>query len=223
MKQPEFLKNIHIGEIIHTEMKKQQLTVQMLADRVCLKKWKVRYILQQENISINKLINFSYALHVNFLLVYLQKMPQFKNTKPHYEDEVIIKTDGGQIAIILSKKSRTTDFLQFIHIGALLHREAKEQKMTEESLADILCCTQGAISEMFHHTDIDMYRLIRMSYILNYDFIRNIYLPYMCVNPTEMIANDCIADLQVMKITPKTISIITDNNTMIYHKIELQQ
>jgi len=150
-------------------------------------------------------------------------MPQFKNTKPHYEDEVIIKTDGGQIAIILSKKSRTTDFLQFIHIGALLHREAKEQKMTEESLADILCCTQGAISEMFHHTDIDMYRLIRMSYILNYDFIRNIYLPYMCVNPTEMIANDCIADLQVMKITPKTISIVADNNTMIYHKIELQQ
>jgi len=42
MKEPEFLKDIHIGEIIRAEMDKRNLTKEMLADKMHLKEWVVR-------------------------------------------------------------------------------------------------------------------------------------------------------------------------------------
>ena len=134
-------------------------------------------------------------------------MPAFANTKS-FEDAVIIEIVNGQGVVTLSKRSRTADFTQFIHIGKLLKAEANRQKIIEETLADKLCCSQDAISRMYGNPDIDTMRLIDTSYVLNYDFIRNIYLPYMAVNENEMIANECISDPCTIKFKPKIISVI---------------
>jgi hypothetical protein len=216
MKQPEFLKNIHIGKIIQTEKENQHLTVSMLAEKVHLKKWVVRDTFKHTSIKINKLIKFSYALGVNFLQIYLQNMPLFGNTEP-CEDEVVIKIIDGQLSMIPAKESRTTDFLQSIHIGKLLQAEATKQNLQEEFLSEILCREQSAVSRMYGNSDIDMARLIEMSYVLNYDFIHNIYIPYMAVNEKEIIVNDCISDPCTIKFNPKTISVITEEKTGIYH------
>jgi len=217
MKKPKFLESIHIGAIIRTEMNKQRLTKEMLADKTLLKKWIVRDTFKQQSIKINRLIKFSYALEVDFLQVYLQKMPFFGNSKS-FEDKVRIKIDDGQISMTLSKKSRTADFTENIHIGKLLKAEAKKQSM-QDALPEILFCSQNAVNRMFDNPDIDTGRLIWMSDILDYDFLRNIYLPYMAVNKEEMIANDCISDTCNVEIEPKAISIITENQMGIYEGI----
>jgi hypothetical protein len=152
-------------------------------------------------------------MEIDFLQVYLQHIPPFGKTE-HDEDAVIIKIIDGQPSMSLSKKSRTTDFLQSIHIGVLLHKKAKKQNMTEEFLSEILPYTQDTISRMFNNPDIDTERLIWMSYALNYDFLRNVYLPYICVNKPEITDNNSITDFRSIK----TISVITNDETIIYHK-----
>ena len=97
-------------------------------------KWIVRDTFKQKSIKINKLIEFSYATGVNFLLVYLQKMPFFENTEI-FTDEIIIKVSQGQAYIYPSKKSKTTFFTQHIHIGNLLEIEAQKQKISMQKLS----------------------------------------------------------------------------------------
>ena len=199
MKQPEFLKGIHIGEIIRARMKQCRISDIMLAAKMRCTKWAIRTICKQKSIKINKLIELSYSLEVNFLHVYLKKMTWQENTKP-FEDEVIIKIIKEQITLVPSKRSRTTEFLQSIHIGKLLKMEAKKQNITEKTLSNILYCSQSTVSRIFDSPDIDTNRLILMSYKLKYDFIRNIYLPYMAVNENEMSASNWISDDWIIKI-----------------------
>jgi len=217
MKKPEFLKSIHIGNIIRLEMNKRKITNKILAEKIDRTERIVRNIFKQQSIRINRLIDFSYIIGVDFLQVYLQKMPSFGNYKP-VEDEININIDDGQISMILSKKSRTADFTQDIHIGKLLKAEAKKQNM-RDALPNIFSCSQSAVNRMFDNPDIDMERLVWMSYILNYDFLRNVYQPYMAVDENEMIANECIAEPCIIKINPKTASIITENRIGIYEGI----
>jgi hypothetical protein len=214
MKHPEFLKKIHIEKIILAEMEKRHLTKEILAERMNLEKWIIRDALKQSSIKINRLIKFSYAIGFNFLLVYLKEMPMFANTK-HFEDEASLDIIDGQAVITLSKKSRTTDFLQSIHIGHILKAEAKRQGI-QDLLPNLCYCSQSVINRIFGNPDIYIEDLIQMSYILQYDFLRNIYLPYMAVDKNEMIANECITSPCRFKIKPKTLSIFTEKQIGIY-------
>ena len=72
---------------------------------------------------------------------------------------------------------------------------------------------------MYQSPDIDTERLILMSYALRYDFIRNIYLPYISVGENEMIANECISDPCTIRIDAKTVSIMHEKRVDFYHKI----
>jgi len=222
MKHPEFLKNIHIGEIIRAEMKRKHLTLQILAEKLHLEKWIIRELLQQKSIKINRLIDISYAMKINFLQIYLQEMLEFENLKL-FEDEVTIKIIDSQASIVLSKRSKTAAFTQSIHIGSILKMETKKQQVSKKILSEILCCSQSAIDRMFLKPDIDTKRLILMSFILKYNFIHNIYMPYMAVNENEMNANDCISEFCTIIIKPKTVSIFNRIQTGIYHGIWSQK
>ena len=215
MKQPEFLKKIHIGEIIRAEMKQHHLTDIMLANKIGLSKWGVSKMLKHKSLKVNKIIELSYAIGVNLLHSYLKGMPVLKNTETS-DDEIIIKIINEQVVIIPSKKIRTSEFLQSVHIGKILKKEVKYQKITEEALSKVLCCTQSTVSRIFTHPDIDIERLILLSYKLNCDFIRNIYLPFMAVDENEMITNDIISDGCSIKINPKAVSIITEKQPVVY-------
>jgi len=51
MKKPKFLKVIHIGEVIQAEMKKRQLTEEMLAEKIDDQtKWSVENTFKQKSI-----------------------------------------------------------------------------------------------------------------------------------------------------------------------------
>jgi len=80
-----------------------------------------------------------------------------------------------------------------------------------------------AVNRIFDNADIDTERLIWMSYILDYDFLRNVYLPYMAVNKDEIIANDSIFDLRSIRFKPEIISVVMEKQTDIYHKIKSQE
>jgi len=216
MKKPEFLKKIHIGKIISTVMKQRNLTIIILAERIGTTKCSVNRMLKQKSLKINRIIEVSYALGENLLHYYLNEMPLLMNTETN-DDEIIIKIKKDNVVVTPSKKIRTTEFLQFIHIGKILKEESKKQKVSETTLSNIIYRTQSTVSRIFKDSDIDIERLILSSYYLNYDFIRNIYLPFMAVDTNKMIANDIIFEGCTIKVNPKKVSIITERQTVTYH------
>ena len=212
----QFLKNIHIGKIIHNEVKQQKITDTTLADKLNGTKCAIRKLFKQKSIHINKLIEISYLLGVNLLYVYnhvllLEEKPEF------HEDEVTIKIVKEQISLIPAKKQRAFYFLQSIHIGELVKREAKQQNVTEVELANALFCSPSTISRIFYEPDIDTERLIRLSEKLKYDFIGNIYLPYMAINEPKTIANDFITNECIISVKPQQITVATEKQTIFYH------
>ncbi|MCL2042474.1 MAG: hypothetical protein FWG84_10640 [Bacteroidales bacterium] len=88
--------------------------------------------------------------------------------------------------------------------------------MKEETLSKMCLSTQSTMSRALGKPDIDTELLIRASYALNYDFLRNVYLPYMAVNENEIIANGCIAAPCVFTIEPKMIEVVTEKQEGFY-------
>jgi ribosome-binding protein aMBF1 (putative translation factor) len=218
MQIPEFLQEIHIGKIIHAEMKQRHLTNKMLADKIDDSRWVVRKLFQQKSIKINKLIEISYAMGINLLDVYLREMPLLGNTES-FADEIKIIIINEQVSIIPSKRSRSAHFLSSIHIGKIIKQEIQKQNIMEKTLSDTLSCSQSTVSRIFSEPDIDIERLILFSYQLDYDFIRNIYLPYIGVDEKEMIANDMLSNTCEISINSKSASVITEKRCLIYHVI----
>jgi hypothetical protein len=214
MKEIEFLDTVNIGSDIRTEMERQHLTARMFADKSNTPQWILTEALAQKDIKVNLLIDFSYTLEIDLFHNYLQYMPLFDNHTVS-EDEMFISIQNGQATIIPSKRCRTADFTQLIHIGNLLKDETERQNISRKHLSKILCCEISAIRRMFLNPNIGMERLVKMSYILNYDFIRRVYMPYMAVNKSEPIANDYISDA-LITINPKTVSIAKENEIVFY-------
>lgn len=63
-----------------------------------------------------------------------------------------------------------------IHIGALIGTRIKECGMSYAEFARHLCVERTTVYNILRSKSIDTERLIRISNILNYDFLRKVYL-----------------------------------------------
>ena len=63
-----------------------------------------------------------------------------------------------------------------IHIGQLIDARIKECGMTYAQFARLLCVERTTIYNLIRSKSIDTERLMRIGRILNFDFLRNVYL-----------------------------------------------
>ena len=63
-----------------------------------------------------------------------------------------------------------------IHIGELIDARIKECGMSYAEFARQLCVERTTVYNIVRSKSIDIERLIRISNILGYDFLRNVYL-----------------------------------------------
>ncbi len=57
-----------------------------------------------------------------------------------------------------------------MHIGQLIEQKFRESGHTVTWFASKLCCTRANVYKIFNKENIDVYLLMRISRILNYDF-----------------------------------------------------
>lgn len=57
-----------------------------------------------------------------------------------------------------------------MHIGQLIEQKFRESGHTVTWFASKLCCTRSNVYKIFNKENIDVYLLMRISRILNYDF-----------------------------------------------------
>lgn len=63
-----------------------------------------------------------------------------------------------------------------IHIGQIIDARIKESGMTYAQFARLLCVERTTIYNIIRSKSIDTERLIRIGKILDFDFLRNVYL-----------------------------------------------
>ena len=61
-----------------------------------------------------------------------------------------------------------------IHIGKLIRKEMKEQRLSTNWLANQLSCDRTNIYKIYDKPNIDVVRLLQISRALNYDFFNEI-------------------------------------------------
>ena len=66
--------------------------------------------------------------------------------------------------------------MQDIHIGPIIKQKLNEKSMTIAEFADRINCERTAVYHIFKQKSMDTERLLKISEVLEYDFINEIYL-----------------------------------------------
>lgn len=69
--------------------------------------------------------------------------------------------------------------IEEIHIGKLIEEQMKKKKYSTAKLADALGCKRQNIYGIYKRKSIDTNLLVRISQLLEYDFLTNVYGPLM--------------------------------------------
>ena len=62
-----------------------------------------------------------------------------------------------------------------IHIGDIIKQKVEESPMTVTKFADRINCERTTVYHIFKQKSIDIDKLIKISEVLNYDFISEVY------------------------------------------------
>ena len=76
-----------------------------------------------------------------------------------------------------------------IHVGSIIKQKVMESSMTIKEFADRINCERTTVYYIFKQKSIDTEKLMKISEVLNYDFIHEIYLKQndKAVHPSQTI------------------------------------
>ena len=63
-----------------------------------------------------------------------------------------------------------------IHIGSVIKQKLEESSLTIKEFAGRINCERSTVYHIFKQRSIDIEKLIKISEVLNYDFITEVYL-----------------------------------------------
>lgn len=63
-----------------------------------------------------------------------------------------------------------------IHIGEIIKGKVRERNMSIAEFAEKICCDRTTVYDLFKRSSIDVERLLRISSVLEFNFIKEIYL-----------------------------------------------
>lgn len=66
-----------------------------------------------------------------------------------------------------------------IHIGSIIHRKLEESPLSIAEFAERINRTRPTVYDIFRRKSIDTDLLVRISEVLDYDFLREVYLREM--------------------------------------------
>lgn len=92
--------------------------------------------------------------------------------------------------------------IENIHIGKLIEEQMKLKKYSTAKLAEELSCKRQNVYDIFHRKSIDTDLLVKISQLIDYDFIDIVYGPLM-PNRTIHVELDFDIDGDKCKVTSR--------------------
>ena len=76
-----------------------------------------------------------------------------------------------------------------IHIGSIIKQKLQENSMTIKEFSKKINCDRTTVYDIFKRKSIDVERLVKISEVLNFDFVNEIYLqqPTKVVEPSKVL------------------------------------
>jgi len=62
-----------------------------------------------------------------------------------------------------------------VHIGSIIKQKVKESSMTNKEFADRINCERSSVYYIFKQKNVNIDKLRKISEVLNYDFISEVY------------------------------------------------
>jgi len=96
-----------------------------------------------------------------------------------------------------------------IHIGSIIQQKFEESSMTIREFADRINCERTTVYHIFKYKSIDIEKLIKISEVLNYDFISEVYQKENHSSQTVFVAVEVDADsLQQLNLPADFVRLI---------------
>ena len=92
-----------------------------------------------------------------------------------------------------------------IHIGKIIREKLAENSMTIADFASKINCERTTVYHIFKNKSIDIEKLIKISEVLNYDFIQEIY-----TKPNEKIPQTVFIALEINRDTLQNLNLPND-------------
>jgi transcriptional regulator with XRE-family HTH domain len=183
MKNDDFLKDCHIGKIIKEIALQRGVSSKKLAEKICRYQQNADKIFKLDDMDIEDVIRISYLLEYNILDVlaqkYLSHLPC--SNKNIGAETCLLKIDVENRRVTTYETINNYDFLKKIYIGQYIRDVAKKNDWSGQYLTKRLNCAHSAVSALYKRKSIRVKSLIRISYLLQYHFIGEVYLSQMII------------------------------------------
>jgi len=205
MKDDDF----HIGKIIKKIVSQKHISSANLIKAIHRYQKNADKIYNLEDMDVEDLIRICYVLKYNILewlsKKYLSHLP---NIISGSEQEIYSLTlDMQTKRFTVTGNTGNCDFLKDVNFGAHFRKLAKNTGWHSKYLETKLNCSQSTISDLFNSKSLKVKKLFRISDLLRYNLVEDVYLSKMCIVP-YLHFEECI-----IKLTNQKITIMNPNNS----------
>lgn len=105
-----------------------------------------------------------------------------------------------------------------IHIGSIIKKKVEEKKLSIAEFAKKIYCDRTTVYDLFKRSNIDIERLIRISKVLEYNFIEEVYLSKEEIKSESQETEDPILYIAVPINSKELDKMILPENFILLHK-----
>jgi len=212
MKHDDFLRDLHIGEIIKEIAQQNGVSSKQIAEAICRYQQNADKIFRLEDMDIGDIVRISYLLEYNILIPIAEKYLSNLPVNAHIIDteSYLLKIDMRTQRVITDEVLYNCDFVKDINIGQHIREIATKRGYTAQDMAKHLYCVHSTVCHLYVNKSLKVKKLIQISNILHYNFIAELYLPQMAVFSSL----DKYSDY-VIALTSQQVRVLNTDNTIL--------
>ena len=219
MKNDESMYDFHIGDMIKHIAIYSGITPQQMADKTgrYQEEYNTNKIYQMEDMDVEDVVKLSFLLEYPILeelcQKYLSHLPINSNLSVHEEEEYAITFDFQTMQYTVQGNPGNSDFLKDTHLGQYIEELAKENRWSEQDVANLLQYTQGMVSDLYRRKSEKVKKLFSISEALHHHLVYDLYLSRMVIAPSLASFNHSVITISGRNIhvgnpNDKTFSIL---------------
>jgi len=215
-KTNEFLPDLHIGKFIKEIAYQNGVSSQNIADAICRYQKNASRIFKLNDMDVEDVIRISYLLKYNILNVIAKKYlshihhsSNFTSSEPYF-----LRIDMRNRCVVSYETSNNYGFLKNIKIGQHVREIASIKGLQGQDVAKKLQCSHGTITNLYKSKSLKVKTLIKVSEVLQYNFIAELYLSQMAIVPSLDKFDDCVISLGTQQIT--ILNTMDKNSLMVF-------
>ena len=212
MKDNDFLKDLHIGNIIKEIALQKAITSKKIAEMINRYHNNADKLFHLDDMNVEDVVRISYLLEYNILdfvaQKYLSHLPSIDYINAPSR---LMKFNLEKKEVIIYGTLNNCDFLKNTHIGQRIREVAVRNKWNVREMAKQLHCSTSMVIYIYKSKYLTIKKLIHISNALQFNFIAKVYLSQMTMILSLKMVDGCTLSLDSLQMHHKNPNNITIN------------